>query len=113
MELCGVAETARIYVDGNHNFEYVLNDFFLADKLLSIGGVVGFNDAGWRSVYKVIRFLGRYRKYCELNVGLSRVYRSRNMLFSLVRRIEGRCTNDRYFEKLSDWEPEQGFYRAF
>jgi hypothetical protein len=75
--------------------------------------VVGFNDAGWRSVYKVIRFIRRYRKYQELDVGLPRVYRSRNLLFSLARRLEGRSSNDRYFEKIDDWEPDQGFYRAF
>jgi predicted O-methyltransferase YrrM len=64
--LAAGARPDLIYIDGNHNFDYVFTDFFFADKLLSAGGVVGFNDAGWRSVYKVIRFISRYRKYHEL-----------------------------------------------
>jgi predicted O-methyltransferase YrrM len=102
-----------IYIDGNHNFDYVFTDFFFADKLLTVGGAVAFNDAGWRSVYKVIRFLRIYRKYREIDVGLPKAYRSRNLLFSLIRRLEGRSSNDRYFEKSDDWEPDHGFYRAF
>ena len=102
-----------IYIDGNHNFDYVFTDVFFADKLLSMGGIGAFNDAGWRSVYKVIRFLHKYRKYCEVDVGLRKTYRSRNLLFSLIKRLEGRSSADRYFEKSDDWEPDHGFYRAF
>ena len=102
-----------VYIDGNHNFDYVFTDFFFADKLIRAGGVIAFNDSGWRSVYKVIRFLRKFRRYGELNVGLPRVYRSRNLLFSLIKRLEGRSTYDRYFEKLEDWEPDHGFHRAF
>jgi len=102
-----------IYIDGNHNFDYVFTDFFFADKLLGPGGVVGFNDCGWRPVYKVLRFLAAYRRYRELDVGLPRVYRGRNPLFSLIKRIEGRSSLDRYFEKVEQWEPEHGFHRAF
>ncbi len=94
-----------VYIDGNHNFDYAFVDCFLADKLLPTGGVVAFNDAGWRSVFKVIRFLKRYRRYREMDVGLPVKYASRNPVFSLVKRIEGRSSNDRYFEKLEDWEP--------
>src|SRR5690606_12806542 len=51
-----------VYIDGCHNFEYVFTDFFYADKLIPVGGVIAFNDAGWRSVFKVIRFVQRHRK---------------------------------------------------
>jgi predicted O-methyltransferase YrrM len=102
-----------VYIDGCHNFDYVFVDFFFADKLLSAGGVVAFNDAGWRTVFKVIRFLQTHRRYRELDVGLPKVYGSRNPLFSLVKRFQGRSTRDRYFEKAEDWEPDYGFYRRF
>jgi len=46
-----------IYIDGNHNFDYVFTDCFYADKLLEAGGLMGFNDCGWRPVYKVLKFL--------------------------------------------------------
>lgn len=102
-----------VYIDGNHNFDYAFTDFFFADKLIPVGGVIAFNDSGWRPVFKVIRFLSKFRKYRELDVGLPRVYRSRNVFFSLIKRIEGRSTYDRYFEKLEAWEPAHGFHRAF
>ena len=111
-----LAEGAKpdlVYIDGNHNFAYAFTDFFYSDKLLGPGGVVAFNDAGWRSVFKVIRFVKKYRHYRELDVGLPRVYPSRNVLFSLVKRLQGRSSCDRYFEKLDDWEPPYDFHRAF
>ena len=43
------AQPDLVYIDGNHNFEYVFTDCFFADKLLRPGGVVAFNDAGWPS----------------------------------------------------------------
>ncbi|HJN09568.1 MAG TPA: class I SAM-dependent methyltransferase [Pirellulaceae bacterium] len=95
-----------VYIDGNHNFDYAFTDFFLSDKLIATGGLIGFNDAGWRSVFRVIRFLEKYRHYREIDVGLPRSFRARNPIFSLIRRIEGRSSDDRYFEKLDDWEPD-------
>jgi hypothetical protein len=111
--LAAGARPDLVYIDGNHNFDYVFTDFFYADKLLPAGGVVAFNDAGWRSVFKVIRFLRKYRKYRELDVGLPKLYRSRNLLFSLIARLEGRSRLARYFEKSEQWEPAHGFHRAF
>ena len=102
-----------VYIDGFHNFDYAFTDFFFADKLLGPGGIVAFNDAGWRSVFKVIRFLQSYRRYREIDVGLPKRYTARNSLFSLVKRLEGRSSNDRYFEKVENWEPPSGFHRGF
>ena len=102
-----------VYIDGNHNFDYVMVDFFLADKLLSPGGVVAFNDAGWRSVHKVIRLLQKFRDYDELDVGLPRRYDARNPLFSFIKRLRGQSRLDRYFRKSSDWEPPHGFHAWF
>ena len=102
-----------VYIDGWHNFDYAFVDFFFADKLLRPGGVVAFNDASWRSVFKVIQFVKSYRKYRELDVGLPKTYASRNPIFSLIKRLEGRSTHDRYFEKVEQWEPPSGFHRHF
>lgn len=45
------------FIDGDHSFDYVLVDFFHVDRLLRVGGVVVFDDADWRSVRKVLRFI--------------------------------------------------------
>ena len=66
-----------VYIDGWHSFDYALVDFFYADKLLADGGIVGFNDASFRSVHKVLRFVTRYRRYREIDVGLKPDYRGR------------------------------------
>jgi predicted O-methyltransferase YrrM len=102
-----------IYIDGWHNFDCVFTDCFFADKLLKPGGAVAFNDAGWRPVFKVIRFLKAYRKYRELDVGLPKRYGARNRLFEVIKRLEGRSSCDRYFEKVEEWEPPSGFHRWF
>jgi len=93
------AKADFVYIDGNHDYEYAFTDYFLADKLLAQGGVIAFNDSGWRSVFKVIRHVMRSGQYEEVDVGLPRVFRSKNALFALIKRIEGRSTNDRYFRK--------------
>lgn len=36
-----------IYVDGNHEAEYVLEDAILAFRLLKPGGTIVFDDYGW------------------------------------------------------------------
>jgi len=48
-----------------------------------------------------------------MDVGIAPSYKASNHLFSLIKRIEGRISNDRYFQKLEDWEPEGGFYTRF
>jgi predicted O-methyltransferase YrrM len=101
------------YIDGWHSFDYVLVDFFLMDKLLAPGGVVGFNDAGWRSVRKVLSFVTKYRKYEEIDVGLKPDYPGRNALTRLARRVQDRQVQDRYFQKQCDWEPQWNFYTPF
>lgn len=102
-----------IYIDGRHNFEYVFTDLFYADQMLPPNGVVAFNDAGWRPVHKVIQFVKKFRKYEELDVGLEKTFRSRNLLFSIAKRLQGRSTHDRYFRKIEDWDPPFGWHAAF
>lgn len=101
------------YIDGWHTFDYALLDFFYCDKLLNVGGVVAFNDCGYRSVHKVLKFVRTHRHYKDLNVGLPRSYKGRNLLISTARRLMGLSTEDRYFQKLEDWEPNWNFYAPF
>ena len=101
------------YIDGMHTFDYVALDVFYIDKLLRVGGVVAFNDCGFRSIHKFLRFFRSHRHYAELDAGLPADYRGRNPLVTLVRRLEGRSNQDRYFRKLDSWEPEHNFFRNF
>jgi predicted O-methyltransferase YrrM len=62
----GLAELIRAgepydfaFIDGNHRFEYVLTDFFLADKILRTGAVVVFHDTWMPSIRKAATFILR------------------------------------------------------
>ncbi len=101
------------YVDGMHTFDYVTLDAFFVDKLLPLGGVVAFNDCGFRSIHKFLKMFQSHRKYEELDVGLVPDYRGRNPLVTAVRRITGRSNQDRYFRKLEQWEPPHNFFKPF
>jgi predicted O-methyltransferase YrrM len=101
------------YIDGWHTFDYALVDFFYLDKMTSPGGIVAFNDCGWRSVHRVIKFVRTHRSYDELDVGLCKNYRGRNLAASMVRRVTRRSSSDRYFLKTSMEEPDWNFYARF
>lgn len=92
------------YIDGLHSFDYAFVDFYFIDKLLRAGGVLGFNDCGWHSVWRVMRFMKSDRRYEEIDVGLPNHYRARNALVGIWRRVMHRPTQDRYFRKLARWE---------
>ncbi len=101
------------YIDGWHTFDYTLLDFFYIDKMLNVGGVVAFNDCGWKAVHRVLRFVSTHRKYKEIDVGLTRDYSGRNILFTMLRRAADFARQDRYYQKLEDWEPHSHFYKRF
>jgi hypothetical protein len=101
------------YIDGWHTFDYVLLDFFYVDKLLPVGGIVGFNDAGWRAIRRVLRFMATHRRYTELDVGIQPNYLGRNVAATVGRRILNVVNNDRWFEKAEAWEPDGMFYAPF
>lgn len=58
--VCDVA-----YVDGMHSFEYTFLDFFYIDRLLGVGGLIGFNDCGMPAVEKVINYIDTHAHYVE------------------------------------------------
>lgn len=88
------------YVDGAHDFSNVFLDYIHLDKLLSKGGVIGFNDTGWKDVYRVVRLLKARPDYVELDVGLLPNYQGRNFAVTVMRRVLNWPRNDRYFRKV-------------
>lgn len=110
-----LAEGLRLdfgYIDGNHTFEAVLVDFFYIDKMLEVGGLVAFNDAGWPAIHKVIKWLETNRKYREVDVGLGRTY-GKSLRNHIKNRLAGRSAEDRYFEKVEHFDPPYNFYGPF
>ena len=101
------------YIDGKHTFDYAFLDFFYCDKLLKVGGVLAFNDCGFLALRRVLRFVRTHRHYKDLDVGLRRDYESRNLMVTSLRWISGWSREDRYFEKLDDFEPDGNFYARF
>jgi predicted O-methyltransferase YrrM len=108
------------YIDGWHTFDYALLDFWFVDRMLNAGGVVGFNDCGFRAVDKVIKFVQSHRKYEEVDVGLPADLVDHTRLRGLLRRLTGRppegsyrMRQDRYFRKGENWEPDWDFFAEF
>jgi hypothetical protein len=102
------------YIDGMHTFDYVLLDAFYADKLLEVGGVLGFNDCGWRAVHQAIRCVRVHRHYEEIDVGPAPDHRGRlSIVAGVAKRLQDRPNEDRYFRKLDCYEPATGFYAQF
>jgi len=91
------------YIDGWHTFDYTLLDWWYIDKMLKVGGIVGFNDCGWPAVEKVIKFVLSHRNYKEISVGLPMVKWDQ---------APQRC-EDRYFIKVDNTEPRWDFFAEF
>jgi predicted O-methyltransferase YrrM len=89
------------YIDGWHTFDYTLLDWWYIDKMLTVDGIVAFNDCGFPAVEKVIQFVLTHRSYTELDVGLPSVVK------------DGRRTEDRYFKKTAATEPAWNFFAPF
>jgi predicted O-methyltransferase YrrM len=108
------------YIDGWHTFDYVLLDWWYLDKMLPVGGVIGFNDCGWPAIDKVIKFVLTHRKYKEMDVGLPMEFAKQGRRRELLRRLTFgeerqwyRRAEDRYFEKVESWEPKWDFFAEF
>ena len=88
-------------------------DFFYVDHMLEVGGVVGFNDCGWPSVFKVLGFLRTHKKYEEIDVGIPPSYKGRSPLRTVARWLRGFNWADRYFRKRAEHTPANDFYARF
>ena len=58
-----------IFIDGWHTFDYTLVDFFYADKLLEISGIIVIDDAKHSGVNKCVQYIktNLYQAYRKLN----------------------------------------------
>ena len=51
------------YIDSTKLFDFLLVDFFFIDKILDINGIIVFDDLGWLSVKKLLRFISQFPNY--------------------------------------------------
>lgn len=52
-----------VFIDGNHRFDDVLVDFYLADQVLQVGGILALDDMWMPSVRTVVEFITTNRAY--------------------------------------------------
>ena len=57
LEKYGEGSFDFIFIDGWHTFDYTLLDFFYADKLLRVGGIIIVDDALHRGVAKFVKYI--------------------------------------------------------
>lgn len=101
------------YIDGWHTFDYTLLDFFYLDRMLPVGGTVGFNDCHYPSVAHVLSFVRGHRRYERLDVGLAPQWQIRRRGRLPLARVTGRRVDaaDQYFVKRETWEPDFRYWR--
>lgn len=87
------------YIDGSHCFDNAFIDWFYLDKMLRPEGVIGFNNAGWLPVWRVIRHLKKSGRYTEIPSGLRPDYSGRTMGHTILRWLLRIPRQDRYFRK--------------
>jgi predicted O-methyltransferase YrrM len=61
-------------IDGFHTFDHILVDFFLADRLLEVGGIVVFDDLQLPGVRKLMRYIAGYPHYAIERTARRSVY---------------------------------------
>ena len=52
-----------IFIDGYHSFDQVALDFYYANRLLKVGGILVFDDCSFYSISKVLAFVLQYPAY--------------------------------------------------
>jgi tetratricopeptide (TPR) repeat protein len=73
----GGLQAQLIFIDGNHRFDNVLVDFFLADAICSPEGIIVFDDMWMPAIQKVARFITNNRsdyRYRATNVKNAAVF---------------------------------------
>lgn len=53
----GDNQCALAFVDGDHSFEGALADFYMLDKVMTIGGLIVFDDAAFPAIETIINFI--------------------------------------------------------
>lgn len=75
-----------IFIDGWHTFDHAMLDCFYATRLLRIGGYLVLDDANWRSISKLVRYLKSYPCY-SIHAAVFDRTASVNWKARLVRRV--------------------------
>ncbi|MBL7725353.1 MAG: class I SAM-dependent methyltransferase [Chitinophagaceae bacterium] len=52
-----------VYIDSTKQFDWLMMDFFFIDRLLEVNGIVVFDDVGYYSVRKLVRYITQYPSY--------------------------------------------------
>jgi predicted O-methyltransferase YrrM len=55
-----------IMIDGDHRFDQVITDFFLADKLCAVGGFIVFDDALFPAIEAAVNYVAANRSDYEV-----------------------------------------------
>lgn len=108
------------FIDGLHNFDYTLVDFFLLDKILRPGGVLAIHDMDMPSKKKVLRFILSNRHYEILPYRPLSLKSTGRELLRCVKHLDGmvgpvlhRMSRMIVLRKLDSWEPEWHYFRHF
>lgn len=81
------------FIDGWHTFDHAFLDWWFIDKMLGVGGIVGFDDYYMPSVSKAVAFAGSHRRYEVIAMSNS------------ARTI--------YLRKTDLWEPSWDYFHPF
>ena len=52
-----------VYIDSTKQLDWLLVDFFYIDKLLSIGGIIVFDDVNFPGIRKLLRYISQFPNY--------------------------------------------------
>ncbi|MEM7248083.1 MAG: class I SAM-dependent methyltransferase [Acidobacteriota bacterium] len=100
------------YQDGMHEFGFEIVDLFYLGRMLTVGGYLGLNDCRLPAVHLAIRYLLSRPDFEERPV-VPTSYRGRTPLTTLIRFLLRRPVQDRWFEKVEEWEPDFDWWRRF
>ena len=89
-----------IFIDGNHRFDDVLVDFYLADQLLAEGGIMALDDSWMASIRTVANFVATNRAYEPV--------RQRSPGMAVFRKLRDDDRNWRHFRPFDVQTTQQG-----
>lgn len=52
-----------VYIDSTKQLDWLLVDFFYIDKMLSVNGIIVFDDASFPGITKLLRYVSQYPHY--------------------------------------------------
>jgi predicted O-methyltransferase YrrM len=118
--LAGGFQADLAFIDGLHNFDYTLIDFFLLDKILRPRGLLAIHDMDMPSKKKVLRFILANRRYEMLRYRPLSLARTAREILRCIKHGDGmlgpvlrRMPRMIVLRKLDAWEPEWHYFKPF